>query len=94
MSLENSTVVISWAWKTSSEGLQYKQVVGLWTFNSEEDAEEFIINQGTGNYKIGNTNPFISPISLEEMQHYDLVYASPQIINNQAFVKIFEYTGE
>ena len=91
---ESSTVVLSWEWKTSNEGQQFKQIVGSWGFNSKEAAEAYITNQETGNYVIGNPNPFISPISLAEMQHYELVYASPQTTNNQAFVKIFEYTRE
>jgi len=91
---ENSTVVLSWELKTSDEGMQFKQVVGSWAFSSEENAEAYIVSQETGDYVLGSPNPFISPISLEEMQRYELVYASPQITNNQAFVKIFEYTDE
>lgn len=90
---ENSTVVLSWELKTSDAGQQFKQVVGSWAFNSKEDAEAYITNQETGDYVLGSPNPFISPISLEEMQNYELVYATLQTTNNQAFVKIFEYTG-
>ena len=91
--LESSTVVLSWELRTSDEGMQFKQIVGSWAFNSKEDAESYIASQQTGNYVLGNPNPFISPISLAEMQDYELVYASPQTSNSQAFVKIFEYNG-
>ena len=88
---ESSTVVISWESKISDEGYEFKQIVGSWAFNSKVDADAYIAAQQTGNYVLGNPNPFISPISLEEMQDYELVYASPQTTNSQAFVKIFEY---
>lgn len=94
VSSESSTVVLSWEWKTSDAGQQFKQIVGSWAFNSKEDAEAYITTQETGDYVLGSPNPFVSPISLAEMQYYELVYASPQTTNSQAFVKIFEYTGE
>ena len=90
---ENAAIVISWQWETSNEGQQFKKVVGSWAFNSNEDAEAYIANQQTGNYELGNNNPFVSPISLAEMQSYELIYSSPQTTNNQAYIKIFEYTG-
>jgi oligosaccharyl transferase (archaeosortase A-associated) len=91
---ENAAIVLSWQWDTSTEGQRLKKVIGSWAFNSYEDAEVYIASQQTGNYVLGNNNPFVSPIPLEEMQSYELVYSSPQTTNNQAYIKIFEYTGE
>ena len=50
----------------------------------------------TGNFKIVGTNPFISPIDLEALPHYKLIYSSKSATNKHGYgavpeVKIFEY---
>jgi len=89
---ENSTIVISWEWKTSKEGVQYREVINSWSFPGYEEAKAYIMSQESGKYVIGNSDPFVTPVPLEEMEHYRLVYASPQKWQDKPAIKIFEYT--
>ncbi len=88
---ENSTIVISWEWKTSKEGVQYKEVSNSWSFPGYEEAKAYILSQESGKYVIGNSDPFVTPVPLEEMTHYQLVYSSAQKWQGKPAVKIFEY---
>jgi len=88
---ENSTIVISWNWKTSKEGVQYKEVINSWSFPGYEEAKAYILSQESGKYVIGNPDPFVTPVPLEEMTHYQLVYSSAQKWQGKPAVKIFEY---
>ncbi len=89
---ENSTIVISWEGKTSKEGVQYREVINSWSFPSYEEAKAYILSQESGKYVIGNPDPFVTPVALEKMEHYKLVYRSNQKRQGKAAVKIFEYT--
>jgi len=89
---ENSTIVISWEGKTSKEGVQYREVINSWSFPGYEEAKAYILSQESGKYVIGNPDPFVTPVPLEEMTHYQLVYSSAQKWQGKPAVKIFEYT--
>ena len=88
---ENSTIVISWEGKTSKEGVQYREVSNSWSFPSYEEAKAYILSQESGKYVIGNSDPFVTPVPLEEMTHYQLVYSSAEKWQGKPAVKIFEY---
>lgn len=88
---ENSTIVISWEGKTSKEGVQYREVINSWSFPDYEEAKAYILSQESGEYVIGNSDPFVTPVPLEEMTHYQLVYTSAQKWQGKPAVKIFEY---
>ncbi|MBA7504904.1 hypothetical protein ES706_03566 [subsurface metagenome] len=85
---ENATEVISFRESISREGEPYKEITGLWSFSTYEEATDFIASHASENYRIVGRDPFISPVPLEKMEHYQLVYASPSPYP----VKIFEYT--
>jgi len=89
---ENSTIVISWEGKTSKEGVQYKEVIDSWSFPGYEEAKAYILSQESGKYVIGSPDPFVTPVPLEEMTHYQLVYTSTQKWQDKPVIKIFEYT--
>jgi len=78
-----------------SSGFQYRQVTGVWPFDTYEEAEAYLVEQGPGNYRIASSNPFNSPIPLEAMTDYKLVYSSSSEVGiaDQTVpgVKIFEY---
>ena len=83
----HETLVISY-----KEVIQHKEITSSKSFSNYEDAETYISSQESGNYRIVGSDPFISPVPLEEMEHYKLVYASPQKWQGKPAVKLFEYT--
>jgi len=103
-----SSMVISYQEKVSSKGIPYKEITSAKSFPSYEEAEAYVASQKSGNYRIVGTHlipigdaalmtdPFISPVPLEALEHYKLVYSSPGSITQPAVgsipeVKIFEY---
>jgi len=85
---ENATEVISFRERISREGKPYKEITGLWSFSTYEEATDFMASHASENYRIVGVDPFKSPVPLEKMEHYQLVYAS----SSPSPVKIFEYT--
>jgi dolichyl-diphosphooligosaccharide--protein glycosyltransferase len=89
------TIVISYEEKVSREGPTYKEITGSWSFPTYEEAEAYISSQESGNYRIVGPNPFVSPVPLEELTSYELVYESEARVNiadkSLPRVKIFEY---
>jgi dolichyl-diphosphooligosaccharide--protein glycosyltransferase len=82
--------VISWTWK-EMEGANYKVVTNTQTFDTYEAASAFMAKQSSGNYNIVSSNPFVSPVPLEKLQHYQLVHDSGQSMSGLPEVRIFEY---
>jgi asparagine N-glycosylation enzyme membrane subunit Stt3 len=94
-----STTVISYTEKVSLEGVKYKELADSQTFPTLDQARAFISKQKTGNYRIAAQNPAVSPVPLEGLQNYKLVYPSPQPggatpAAATPSVKIFEHTGK
>ncbi len=91
-----SAVVISYEEKEDKKGNRYKVITGAEQFDSYEEAEAYLLSQKSGNYKIVGTNPFISPVPLEALEHYKLIYGSASALTlpdggTMPAVKIFEY---
>jgi dolichyl-diphosphooligosaccharide--protein glycosyltransferase len=89
-------MVISYEEKMTGEGIHYKQVIGSWSFTTYEEATSYVAGQKSGNYAIGSPNPFNSPVPLEELRHYKLIYSSDSFVmyagvGRVPAVKIFEY---
>jgi len=78
-----------------SDGKPYKLVTGVWPFDTYKEAEAYLAEQGPGNYRIASSNPFTSPVPLEAMTDYELVYSSSAEVAVADWVvsgvKIFEY---
>jgi len=89
---DNSTVILSYQESTSIEGIPYREVLDVKTFSNYQEAEEYVNQQESGKYVLGNFDPFVTPIQLDEMEHFEPVYQSDQKQNGKAEVKIFEYT--
>jgi len=81
------TIVISYEEQVSQQGISYKLLTSSQAFATYEEASDFI-KEHTGNYQIVGIDLFNSPVPLEKLEHYDLIYESPA-----QQVKIFEYTG-
>jgi len=88
--------VISYQPKVSREGKPYKEITSAEQFDSYEEAEAYLLSQKSGNYKIVNDNPFVSPVPLEALKHYRLIHSSKNLTRLPSgevipSIKIFEY---
>lgn len=94
-----SSNVISYEERISREGEPYKVITEAKSFSSYEEAEAYISSQESGNYRIVSEGPFASPVPLEALEHYKLIYSSDSSIMQPSVgmiseVKIFEYSGD
>ena len=87
------SVVISYEENVTNEGEKYKEITNGWPFPTYEEAEAYVGNQTSGNYRIVGTSPFSSPVPLEELNSYERVYPDPDATTTTATVKIFKYLG-
>ncbi|UCG54309.1 MAG: hypothetical protein JSV32_06885, partial [Dehalococcoidia bacterium] len=89
--------VISYEKKMTGEGQSYREITSARSFTSYEEAAAYVSSQKSGNHRIVSSDPFASPVPLEALEHYKLVYSSEgtkiqpdgRLIPE---VKIFEYT--
>jgi len=90
------TTVISYEDRISGDGKPYKLITSVESLPSYEEAEAYVSSQVSGNYRIVSENPFVTPVPLEAMEHYELVYSSASSKMEPGGsivpeVKIFEY---
>jgi len=90
-----SCQVIAWEERESVEG-KYKHLVSSRTFQSYEEAVEFMSSQKAGNYLIAGEDPFKSPVPLAAVEGYRLAFSSDGKVqlaggSEQPEVKVFEY---
>jgi oligosaccharyl transferase (archaeosortase A-associated) len=93
-----SCTVILYEERKSSGGVVFEEITNHWSFTSYEEAVDYISKQQSGNYEIVGTNPFQSPVPLEGLEHYKLVYSSETStmqsdVGMMPAVKIFGYEG-
>jgi dolichyl-diphosphooligosaccharide--protein glycosyltransferase len=86
------SIVISWERKLSQGGIWFNAITESKSFSSYEEAEAYIASQESGNYQIVSPDAFASPVPLEKLEHYELVYNSIQLAGDEPFIKIFKYT--
>jgi dolichyl-diphosphooligosaccharide--protein glycosyltransferase len=91
-----SVLVISYQENTDESGNIYKVITDAQQFNTYEEAEAYLLSLETANSKIVSTDPMLSPVPLEALEHYRLVYSSNSTITlmnttEVPEVKIFEY---
>jgi hypothetical protein len=90
-------MVISYQEKVSPAGQSYKLIDSVQSFETYGKAQAYVTSQKSGNYRIVGANPYISPVPLEALEHYKLVYSSKSTVMRPGIgtipeVKIFEYT--
>jgi dolichyl-diphosphooligosaccharide--protein glycosyltransferase len=89
--------VVSYDAEVDAKGERYNRINYLQAFPTYDEAERYVAQQPSGNFKIGSGNSQASPVRLEALQHYKLVYSSPLVsdgdvsVNTIPQVKIFEY---
>jgi dolichyl-diphosphooligosaccharide--protein glycosyltransferase len=91
-----SSIVISFRQNLSQGGIIYKEITDVKQFGSYEEAGAYVSSQNSANYRIVSDNPFISPVPLEALEHYRLIYSSESQVEQPGVgavpeVKIFEY---
>jgi len=91
-----TTIVVTLEEMATPEGVLLKVITGEEEFESYQEAEAHILSQDSGNYKIIGLDPLTSPVPLEALEHYQLIYGSDSSITLSAAgavsaVKIFEY---
>ncbi len=79
---------------TKGNRLMVKVISDETSFTAYEDAAAFV--RANPEYTIVGKTPYISPVPLEELEHYDLVYKSPTSVLTRgeetiSEVEIFEY---
>jgi len=86
------SLVISYVEKEAGTGERYKEIADAWSFPTYEEAVTHVAAQASENYRIVSTNPFNSPVPLEELNNYELVHSSGDT-TSPTTVKVFEYLG-
>jgi len=91
---QSSTVVLYE--RISREGITYNVITELKSFDNYEEATAYVSSQETDNCKLVGTDPFASPVPLEEMEHYELIYSADVFAIEAGGrvvprIKIFEY---
>jgi dolichyl-diphosphooligosaccharide--protein glycosyltransferase len=88
------SIVISYEEKAAPTGEKYKEVTSGRPFPTYEEAQAYVANQTSGNWRIAGVDPFSSIVSLEALSSYERVYpAGGNVTINATTVKIFRYLG-
>jgi asparagine N-glycosylation enzyme membrane subunit Stt3 len=91
--------VITFEKKVDNNGNSFEQITDIKQFASYQEALDNVAKEGAASHRIIGLNPFVSPVPLEAVQDYKLIYSSESGISNQDVglvpeVKIFEYPGK
>jgi dolichyl-diphosphooligosaccharide--protein glycosyltransferase len=86
-----SVMAITWEWRTSTEGIRYREITKTQSFPTYEEAAAFV-EEESGNWLVGSPNAFTTPVPLEELEHFVLRHAEGDI-GGVPEVRVFEYTG-
>jgi len=73
-----STMVMAWQERQLPDGQKFKEITGLKSFRSYEEARTFIKDQEIGNYRVIGIDPLVSPVPLEALAAYRPVYQSEE----------------
>lgn len=87
--------VIVYKMVTTSTGMEVRQIIDAKDFTSYQEAVDYIASQNstTDFYEIVGTDPYISPIPLDALDDYQVIYNSASSTNSTQPVKIFKYIG-
>ena len=90
------TMVVTYEEKVAAQGVHFKQVTNLQVFPTYAQAVAYTAKNPTSTRIVG-TDPNISPVPLEALEDYTLVYQSDDTIEepnfgNMTSIKIFERT--
>ena len=91
------TTVMTYQDQQLPGGQAFKEILGYKNFKNYSDAQAFVSSQQQGQFKIIGTDPLVSPVPLEQLTDYKLVYSSTQKASSGSLtllpaVKIFQYS--
>jgi asparagine N-glycosylation enzyme membrane subunit Stt3 len=93
--IPQKTAVMAWLEQRMPDGQKFKEITGFKNFRSYEEAAAFVAGQKDGNYRIAGADPLASPVPLEALGDYQLVYQSTEKASAGSsplpVIKIFEY---
>ena len=91
------SIAISYEEREAATGEKYKVIRNVQPFPTYEEAVAYIASQDSESYRIVGTNPFVSPVPLEALNSYQLVYVSDATAGvhdgSMQALKIFKYLG-
>ena len=91
------SIAISYEEREAATGEKYKVIRNVQPFPTYEEAVAYIASQDSESYRIVGTNPFVSPVPLEALNSYQLVYVSDATAGvhdgSMPALKIFKYLG-
>lgn len=96
--IPDRSLVIAYQEKSTPAGNSYKVITDIRSFSKYQEAQAFVANQKGGDYRIVSDSPFLSPVPLDKLKNYKLIYSSTsgtiQIpgVGTMPEVKIFEFT--
>ncbi len=104
---DENPLVIEYDYVTADDGNSYKVINKINSFDSYQEALDYLQTEASENSRIVGLFPFISPISLEAADGFQIVYTSEGVTSHNDTeppdwepihillpeVKIFEYTG-
>ncbi len=87
-------IVVTYIEKVQN-GINYRQITNADEYPSYKAAQDYIASQKSGKYDIIGADPFVSPVPLEAVQGYKLVYSSMYSVSFSANttmseIKIFQ----
>jgi oligosaccharyl transferase (archaeosortase A-associated) len=86
--------VVTYIEKVTERGERFKQITDLQVFSNYAQAAAYVVKNPT-NTRIVGTDPKVSPVPLNALENYELVYQSDDTIDEPSFgivpaIKIFE----
>jgi oligosaccharyl transferase (archaeosortase A-associated) len=91
-------MVITWEEKTTTTGARIHLIIAADEYESYEAAQQYIAENPDKNLYLGGSSPFISPIQLDAVEDYEMVFGSTQTLaatesQTSSTVKVFKYIG-
>ena len=87
-------LAVAYEVRRDANGTEYKEITSVQGFSEYDTAREWV--EANPDHRIVGTSPLLSPVPLDELERYKLVYKSPSIMGERggetiSRVEIFEY---
>jgi len=92
--IPDKTQVIKTAKRLDGKGNSFIEIIQAATFKTFEEAQKYI--QDNPEFVIVGTDPFVSPVPLQKLDHFNFVFGSETVIKKQEtrdinYVQVYEY---
>jgi hypothetical protein len=74
-----SVMVMAWQERQLPDGQKFKEITELKRFRGYVEAEAFVSGRKQENYRVIGMDPLASPVPLEALDAYSLVYQSKEM---------------